>query len=288
VTSDPTPARVAPREHVCAFGVRLEPFSLPWDLGEGPSCVSVRWASRHTPTPGDPRGWRYEEANAIVVGWGGTRSIASPSNPIRTSGEGRSDPHARSLRRLPALGAAPGASLFAIEPLHGSSVAVNGSAILLLGPQGTGKSSVAAALEPLGFGLLADDTCAIDRQGRLWPGPPILNPRWGDAPQPVIGKYNRRTYARPRAQFRPRPVAPVLTLTRAGEYADDPGSSTADTFRHILGNVRAPDVLSAQTALQLKVAAMLSPLPLRWCATTPGTRIRSVAEAVAGWLSRLS
>jgi hypothetical protein len=181
--------------------------------------------------------------------------------------------------------------LFAIEPLHGSSVAVNGSAILLLGPQGTGKSSVAAALEPLGFGLLTDDTCAIDRRGRLWPGPPILNPRWGDAQQPVIGKYNRKSLRAPLAHSpEPRPVAAVLSLTqRPVSTPTIRDLSTTDTFRHILGNVRAPDVLAARRQLlQLKVAAMLSPLPSATVGYDPGARgFDQVAEAVAGWVSRL-
>jgi hypothetical protein len=242
--------------------------------------------------PGDPQGWRFEEPNAIVVGWGRYAEYRVALEP---------DPNVEAnVGPIPMLEASVGfllsvlplaLPLFAIEPLHGSSVAVNGSAILLLGPQGIGKSSVAAALEPLGFGLLTDDTCAIDRQGHLWPGPPILNPRWDDAQQPVIGKYNRKSLRAPLAHSSaPRPVAAVLTLTpRQASTPTIRDLSTTDTFRHILGNVRAPDVLSARRQLlQLKVAAMLSPLPSALVRYDPGAhRFDHVAEAVAGWVSRL-
>jgi hypothetical protein len=242
--------------------------------------------------PGDPRGWRRDEPNAIVVGWGGYAEYRVDLEPDPTV-DAKVGP-------IPMLEASVGfllsvlplaLPLFDIEPLHGSSVAVNGSAILLLGPQGAGKSSIAAALEPLGFGLLTDDTCAIDRQGRLWPGPPILNPRWGDAQQPVIGTYNRKNLRAPLAHSSaPLPVAAGLMLTpRPVSEPTIQALSTTDAFRHILANVRAPDVLPMRRQLpQLEVGAMLSPLP---CATVhydPEVHgYGRVAEAVAGWVSRL-
>jgi hypothetical protein len=242
--------------------------------------------------PGDPRGWRHDEPSAIVVGWGGYAEYRVALEP---------EPNVDAkVGPIPILEASVGfllsvlplaLPLFDIEPLHGSSVAVNGSALLLLGPQGTGKSSVAAALEPLGFGLLTDDTCAIDRQGRLWPGPPIINPRWGDAQQPVIGTYNRKSLRAPLAHSSaPRPVAAVLTLTPGPVSRPTIRAlSTTDAFRHILGNARAPDVLPARRQLlQLNVGAMLSPLPCAIVRYDPEIHgFDHVADAVVGWVSRL-
>jgi SAM-dependent methyltransferase len=87
--------------------------------------------------------------------------------------------------------------LFGLEPFHGSAVGVQGGALLVLGAAGTGKSSTAAAMEAGGFDLLADDASAIDGKGHLWPGPPALNPRWGDAQQRVVWRYNAKDVRAP-------------------------------------------------------------------------------------------
>lgn len=159
--------------------------------------------------------------------------------------------------------------------------------MLLLGPQGAGKSSLAAALETLGFGLLADDACAIDGAGELWPGPPLLNPRWGDASQPVIGSYNRKDVRAPHAHSpEPRAVAGVLSLLPAqGVGLEVRPLTRAETLLEVLANARAPDVLVARRcAHQLGVAARLSGLPSGAIRFDPERhRFEQVAEAVAEW-----
>ncbi len=45
--------------------------------------------------------------------------------------------------------------------LHCASLAINGSALLLLGETGAGKSTLAQQLSMNGFGALGDDTCAL-------------------------------------------------------------------------------------------------------------------------------
>jgi hypothetical protein len=49
-------------------------------------------------------------------------------------------------------------------PLHAAAVEIGGRAILLAGPSGVGKSTLAAALASRGHRLLADDLCAIRRE----------------------------------------------------------------------------------------------------------------------------
>lgn len=61
--------------------------------------------------------------------------------------------------------------------LHGSVAAIQGHAVALIGPQGAGKSAVAAALESRGHVLLSDDIGAIEQQDddpKVLPGYPML------------------------------------------------------------------------------------------------------------------
>src|SRR4029453_14013537 len=63
---------------------------------------------------------------------------------------------------------------FGLEPLHGASVALSGGAVLILGAAGAGKSTTALSLVRAGGTFLADDVCALDAKGSLWPGPPLI------------------------------------------------------------------------------------------------------------------
>jgi len=49
--------------------------------------------------------------------------------------------------------------------LHATSVALNGRGMLIVGPSGSGKSSLALRLMSLGARLVADDRTAVSRQG---------------------------------------------------------------------------------------------------------------------------
>ncbi|HRV95310.1 MAG TPA: serine/threonine protein kinase [Anaerolineae bacterium] len=68
-----------------------------------------------------------------------------------------------------------------ITCLHASAVAIDGRAVILVGPAGAGKSTTAAALARLGYPILSDDIVALSEQKgaflvqpayprlRLWP-----------------------------------------------------------------------------------------------------------------------
>ena len=151
--------------------------------------------------------------------------------------------------------------LFNVEPLHASSIQVESGAFLLLGPRGAGKSSLAAAMETLGFGLLADDCCAIDERMRLWPGPPLLNPRWTDAQQAIVGTYNAKNVRAPlRHSSDPHDVVSVLSLAPSeGAELEMRPLRPSEALLEVLANVRAPGVLaSRRRSLQLRVASALS------------------------------
>ena len=51
------------------------------------------------------------------------------------------------------------------RPLHASAVAIDGRAVLITGPSGSGKSSLALDLLALGARLVADDGVIIRREG---------------------------------------------------------------------------------------------------------------------------
>ena len=82
------------------------------------------------------------------------------------------------------LGSAMGALLHQrrVLPLHASAVSTPYGAVVFAGPSGSGKSTLAAALCRRGFGILADDVCAIDGSGvpAVMPGTTSLKV-WADA-----------------------------------------------------------------------------------------------------------
>jgi serine kinase of HPr protein (carbohydrate metabolism regulator) len=61
-----------------------------------------------------------------------------------------------------------------VSALHQAScVAIGGRAVLIEGPPGSGKSSLALALIDRGAVLVGDDGVTLDlREGRLWAAPP--------------------------------------------------------------------------------------------------------------------
>ena len=73
------------------------------------------------------------------------------------------------------LGSCCGALLFqrGLLPLHGSAIATQTGAVLILGESGAGKSTLAAALNRHGFPLVSDDVCAIDCAAR-----PVIFPAY--------------------------------------------------------------------------------------------------------------
>jgi hypothetical protein len=79
--------------------------------------------------------------------------------------------------RLFLLGSAMGALLYqrGLFPLHGSAIETRWGAMIMVGEQGIGKSTLAAEFHRKGYGVLSDDVCAVEstRQGlRVLPAPP--------------------------------------------------------------------------------------------------------------------
>jgi len=76
-----------------------------------------------------------------------------------------------------------------ITCLHASAVAIGNQAIALVGPQGVGKSTTAAAFARLGYPVLSDDVVPIREQGGdflVSPGYPRLN-LWPESVSALYG-----------------------------------------------------------------------------------------------------
>jgi len=118
--------------------------------------------------------------------------------------------------------------------LHASALAINGNAVAIVGPAGSGKSTTAAALAELGYSILAEDVVTLQDLGdqflvqpaypciRLWPESvralygenvelPKLTPTWEKC-------YLDLTQEQYQFQKRPLPLAAIYLL---GERSDD-------------------------------------------------------------------
>ena len=70
------------------------------------------------------------------------------------------------------------------EILHGSSVVLRRSGLLILGPSGSGKSDLALRLMAFGADLVSDDRTMLTRPDD---GPPLM-----EAPEPIRGMIEAR------------------------------------------------------------------------------------------------
>jgi HPr kinase/phosphorylase len=69
------------------------------------------------------------------------------------------------------------------KTIHATTVAIDGKGVLIVGPSGSGKSSLALQLIALGAGLVADDRTHIACDGQM---------RIATVPQSISGKIEAR------------------------------------------------------------------------------------------------
>jgi hypothetical protein len=107
------------------------------------------------------------------------------------------------------------ATVRGLEVLHAGAVVIGGRALLLLGPSGAGKTTLALALTQLGAGFLADDAVALESAGgRLLahPGTPVA----------AVGRGWAERLLRISTVPVPAPLGAVLCLERSAEGPDVP------------------------------------------------------------------
>jgi len=276
-----------------AFGVRLEGLPrLPFSLHDCDSPVAkLSWSDGPGVVAGDEF-WMRDEGDLVSVGWAewasyevdvrqdyGVVAVTLQVTPLDAA-------VAFVFSVLPLLLPA-----WELEPFHGSAVLTPVGALMVLGPSGAGKSSLAAALEGRGFPLLADDTCALDDNLVLWPGPAAINPRWADALQRPVAEYNEKMIRVPElyAGLPARPAAVVVLDVEQGTDLAVAELSLEGRLQGILANARhGTFLLERRRALQFKVATELARLPLASVRIDPARHgPDEVLHALAPWCERV-
>ena len=112
------------------------------------------------------------------VRWEGVGEFLISANGRRISGRQFDETHGESFQ-VYLLGQALSFALVkqGFEPLHATTVVVNGEAAVLLGESGFGKSSLAASFLEGGHRMLTDDLLILQRFGGkflAYPGPPRI------------------------------------------------------------------------------------------------------------------
>jgi hypothetical protein len=222
----------------------------------------------------------------VVVGWAGEadyRLTSSPTNRVHAILGSLSEREAALGFILSVLPFA--LPLFGLEPLHASAVFVRDGALLLMGPAGAGKSTLAASLVHLGF--LADDASAVDEDLNVWPGPPLMTPRAGNANGHVLGVWDDKTVvARPELHPDVVPVSGALLLRpQTGVSLDILVLERREAFIGVLGNVRSSSVFRVRRReLQLTVAARIAALGVAAISYDPDRHdVNQVSQRIAEW-----
>jgi len=143
--------------------------------------------------------------------------------------------------------------------LHASAIEVAGQAVAFMGSSGWGKSTQAAILESRGYGMVADDTTAIDINGNgcnVIPGFPWLK-LWPDAILTLGEKPESMTQLHPllekrgcRAAYefsqKPLPLRRIYLLAVDSSPAVEPCNpqeALTGIMRHWKGSQFGPDLL---------------------------------------------
>jgi hypothetical protein len=145
---------------------------------------------------------------------------------------------------------------------------------LLIAPGGSGKTTLAAALDAMGYGLLSDDVVPVTPDGDLLglglplclkPGSwPVLGPYRPDMDQaPVVQHYGQTVrFLPPRTPALARPVTPALLLLTRYRPATAPQAVPLTPEQALQGILAAEAVIRDLSQTKLDVLA-------RWVSTVP-------------------
>lgn len=249
-----------------AYGVHLSGDALaalpaPPDATLDAPRASLSVIFNRAPVAATPASWAVTHGHTTRVGWGGEAEYVFTPGAVDVRTEAETPQHAMYGLLLSALPMA--LPVFGLEPMHGCVVARGGTVATLVGESGWGKSTLAGVLAARGWGVLSDDTCAVDDDGLVWPGPPLLRSR---ADEPGLGPYaGKAVVAAPRHPG-PAPVTldAVLLLDPGGDGPPRIAPlAPREALPELLHHVRSPDKLVALRAdRQLRVVAALTRRPV--------------------------
>lgn len=165
--------------------------------------------------------------------------------------------------------------------LHASAIAIGNQAIALLGPAGSGKSTIAAAFSQQGYSILAEDVVTLDddldrflvRPGypciRLWPASvkalygsethlPKLTPNWNKCYLELNDRFENR----------PLPLAGIYHLNNRSEDPTAPFVETLDKsegLMSVIANTYATKLMDKQMRMREfgLLSRVVSNVPLR-------------------------
>jgi hypothetical protein len=174
--------------------------------------------------------------------------------------------------RLFLMGSAIGALLYqrGLFPLHGSAVETRWGAMIFVGFQGAGKSTLAAEFYRRGYRLLSDDVCAIDKSPlgpRVLPALPQLRlcadayERMG---RPAGARFDVDKFVVPLGESycpEPRQLTAVHVLTEHDEELPQfERMRGLDRVRSLLENLYRPQYLKGQRTFRdlMRMAAMIA------------------------------
>lgn len=126
------------------------------------------------------------------------------------------------------------------ETRHASAVAIDGRAVLIEGPSGSGKSGLALGLMALGAELIADDRARLVRRDG-WP--------WVMAPERLAGVIEARGVGLIRSPH--RPAAPLALCVDMGEAETDrlPVAATTPILGETILRLRRVDAAHFASAI---------------------------------------
>lgn len=161
--------------------------------------------------------------------------------------------------RLFMLGSSMGALLYqrGLFPLHGSAVSTRWGAMIFVGPQGMGKSTLAAHFLRRGYSLLSDDVCAIvpsADQVRVLPALAqvrLCEDAYSRLGQPADAQFNVDKFVVPVRHAYCRQSAPLRAIhLLENQEEDHPQFSPIrgfDRIRCLLENLYRPEYLKGQS-----------------------------------------
>ena len=242
------------------------------------TALRARLAPLLAPRPGGDRtGHPAPRPDQLVLHGDGAHWRLSANGRVLQSGQGPEAALVALLSTLTELGCRPAERLLVI---HGAGlVAPDGRALLLVAPGGSGKSTLTAALNAQGFGLLSDDVVPVTLAGELlglglplclkagsWPVLAAVLPDLAQAP--TLERFGQRVRflpsAGPPASGPQRPACCLLPRYDPDHPAVVQRLAPEETLQ---GIITAEAVLRDLTQAKLAVLA-------RWVSDLPAYAIR--------------